>query len=399
MVPSSYYIATTNDQKLRIGRTIGYYAAFIALGLISASLGPTLPSLADHTQTRLSEISFLFTARGLGYLLGSLQGGRLYDRKTGHPLMAGMLLGAASSLALAPVIPHLWLLTGLMLLLGFTEGAVDVGGNALLVWVHRDRVGPFMNGLHFFFGVGAFLSPLIVAQAILASGDIYWAYWILAALLIPVVAYLLRIPSPAIQHAAENGGREKKPLRLVALIVAFFFLYVGAEVSFGGWIFTYATRSGMSDLTSAAYLTSAFWGSLTVGRLLSIPLAARLRPRTILLSDLVGCLFSVSVILLWPGSPAAIWVGTLGIGLCMASIFPTTLTFAGRHMTITGKVTSWFFVGASLGGMTLPWLIGQLFERFGPQSTMFTILLDLIVALGIFTALMATSSRRDTRQA
>lgn len=28
---------------------IGYYAAFIALGLFAASMGPTLPGLARHT--------------------------------------------------------------------------------------------------------------------------------------------------------------------------------------------------------------------------------------------------------------------------------------------------------------------------------------------------------------
>ena len=38
----------------------------------------------------------------------------------------------------------------------------------------------------------------------------------------------------------------------------------------------------------------------------------------------------------------------------VASIFPTTLSLAERHVTITGQVAGWFFVGASLGGMSLP---------------------------------------------
>jgi len=46
-------------------KATGYYAAFIALGLFGASMGPTLPYLAQHTGSRLSEISFLFTARAL----------------------------------------------------------------------------------------------------------------------------------------------------------------------------------------------------------------------------------------------------------------------------------------------------------------------------------------------
>jgi len=84
----------------------------------------------------------------------------------------------------------------------------------------------------------------------------------------------------------------------------------------------------------------------------------------------------------------AIWGGTLGLGLSMASVFPVTITLAERRMTITGRVTSWFFVGASLGGMSLPWLIGQLFEPVGPRATMFVILSALVLATGVFTAII-----------
>ena len=61
----------------KFSKTAAYYATFIGLGLTSASLGPTLPGLAEQTRTNIGEISFLFTARSLGYLLGSLRGGRL----------------------------------------------------------------------------------------------------------------------------------------------------------------------------------------------------------------------------------------------------------------------------------------------------------------------------------
>ncbi|NJN94713.1 MAG: MFS transporter [Anaerolineales bacterium] len=160
-------IDTTLSTGLPAGRsskTAAYYLAFVALGLTSATLGPTLPNLAEHTRSNLREISYLFTARSLGYLIGSFLGGRLFDRKPGHPVMALMLVGMVAALVVIPLIPALWLLIAVMLFLGLVEGAVDVGGNTLLVWVHRHRVGPYMNGLHFFFGVGAFLSPLIVAQ-------------------------------------------------------------------------------------------------------------------------------------------------------------------------------------------------------------------------------------------
>lgn len=72
----------------------------------------------------------------------------------------------------------------------------------------------------------------------------------------------------------------------------------------------------------------------------------------------------------------------------MTSVFPTVLTLAERRMAMTGKVTSIFFVGASLGSMTLPWLIGQLFTAVGPQTMMLAILIGLVLALIMLTALL-----------
>ncbi len=74
-------------------------------------------------------------------------------------------------------------------------------------------------------------------------------------------------------------------------------------------------------------------------------------------------------------------------------LFPTTLSLAERRLTITGRVSGWFFAGTSAGGMTLPWLIGQLFEPIGPQVMMFAILVDLIVAVSIFAVLILQSAR------
>ena len=68
---------------------------------------------------------------------------------------------------------------------------------------------------------------------------------------------------------------------LIILISAFFFLYCGAEIGFGAWVFTYSTRLGLANETDAALLNSAFWGAVTAGRLLSIPIASKVRPRTV----------------------------------------------------------------------------------------------------------------------
>ena len=291
-----------------------------------------------------------------------------------------LLLGAALVIVLA----------GVLLITGIAEAIVDVGGNAMIGWVHGVKVGPYMNALHFFFGVGALISPIIVGLALRYTDGIAWAYWILAVLLLPPALWIVRFASPKTPARRAVGEAPAAPLDLVlvGLAVLFMMFVVGAEVSFSGWVATYAVSLNLATRETAAYLTSVFWGALTFGRLLSIPIAMRYRPRTILLADVLGCIAGVALIVAAPASGTALWIGAAILGLFMASVFPTVLSWAGRHMTMSGTVTSWFLVGASLGAITLPWIIGRLIAAFGPEAAMIAILVDLVVLLGLYFLLM-----------
>lgn len=375
-------------------QTLTYYGAFVALGLTTASLGPTLLGLSSQTGSQLSQISFLFTARAFGYMLGSFVGGRLYDRLPAHRTMAAAVLGISALLALVPTIPILWLLTGVLLAVGFMEAVVDVGANTLIVWVHRERVGPYMNGLHSFFAIGGFLSPLLVAQAILITGNFGWSYWMLALVLLPVALRLFPLPNPQPIVAHEHHASVRPDVVLLTLVILVFIALSGTENSFAGWIFTYAVKKNLADQTTAAYLNAAFWGAFMFSRLASIPLAARLRPRMIILADLFFGLVGIAVIFLFPVSQVALWLGTILFGLGIASAFPTMLTFAGRHMTITGSATGWFFVGASIGSMSMPWLIGQLFETVSPASVLWVIGSALVMAMVVFGLILVYVKRK-----
>lgn len=369
-------------------QTTTYYAAFVALGMTTASLGPTLLGLSEQTASELSQISFLFTTRALGYLVGSFIGGRLYDRLPGHRTMAAALLGIALMLALVPTISLLWILTAVLLVIGFMEGVVDVGGNTLIVWVHREGVPPYMNGLHLFFAVGAFLAPVLITQIILATGNLGWGYWLLAFLLLPVVLRLIPLPNPVpIVARAEHASVRPNTLLLI-LFCLVFALISGSESSFGGWIYTYAVKTNLVGDATAGYLNAAFWGAFMLARLLSIPLATRVRPRYIMFGDFVVSLCGIGLLYLAPSSTTALWLGAILFGVGIASVFPTLLNFAGHHMVITGAVTGWFFVGASLGGMIIPWIIGQYFESIGPTVMVVIIFLGLASALGIFGILV-----------
>ena len=373
-----------SGKKIVITRTAAYFITSLSLGLTVAVLGPTLPGLAEQTGVKLSRISYLFTAHSFGYLLGSLLGGRLYDRIPGRPVVVSALFTIMIMMVIVPFIPALYLLIVILVVVGLAGGLLDVGCNILLVWVHGSRVAPFMNGLHFCFALGAFISPLIVGRVISSTGDIDWVFRVLALILFPSVVFLSSISAPEIKTHTGDKESKRGDYFLVGIISFFFFLHVGGEFSFAGWIYTYAYTLGLADKIVAAYLTSALWGSLTVGRLLGIPVAARVKPQYILIYGLAGCVLGLCIILIYSRSAVALWIGTIITGFSMASLFPMTITFSERHLRLTGKITSMFLAGASIGSMFLPWFIGQFFESIGPRVTMVIIIIAYAFALGVF---------------
>jgi FHS family Na+ dependent glucose MFS transporter 1 len=345
-----------------------------------SSLGPTLPGLAENTRATISAISVLFTARSLGSLVGSVGGGRIYDHLRGNRVMALMIVCIAALTALTPRVPLLWVLSGMLFLTGVVQGVLNIGGNALLVWLHGREVGPFMNGLHFCYGIGTFITPVIIAQFVARQDGLLWTYLLLAVIILPT-AVLAFLPSPASPLSLKNASNAKVNTGLVVLIALVFGCYSGASLAYGGWIFTYATEMKLANATNAAYLTSVFWGALTIGRLVAVPLAVRLKPQTILWSDFSGALVSLLVMLLWPRSLTAVVIASAGLGFSLASIFPTTMSLSGQLMTLSGKITGLFAIGNSAGSMLIPWIAGQFFESSGPRSLSIVLLIDMLLAL------------------
>ena len=383
--------------KNKISLTAVYYLSFIMLGALSGAEGPALPSLAKNTASTFDRISLIFIFGSSGYLLGSLVSGRAFDRFPGHRLMAFTLLVMGLCAVFIPITGNLWLLLLVLFILGMAKGALDVGGNTLLMWTHKGQSGPYLNGLHFFFGFGAFAAPLILAGTLQSAGGIRWTFWLLAFLCLPLSIWLWNLPEPAAQsEEQENDTNSAFPIFPVVLIILAFLFYVGAEIGFGNWVYSYALTLELGTEITSAYLTSAFWGTFTIGRLLGVWVSTRARAFTILLVDLAGCLASLGLILLWPDSVPVLWVGTIGLGLFMASIFPTTLILAGERMRVTGTMTGWFLAGASIGGMFLPWGIGQAFARLG-AGTMPVIAL-VAVAINLLIIILFNTSPVKTTQ-
>lgn len=364
-------------------QTALYFASFVLLGGTFAIVGPTLSSLAAHAQVGLAEISIVFTAHATGYLAGSLLSGRVFDRMRGHPILAVSLLCITAIMVAMPLLKALWLLVAVLFLLGMVGSSIDVGGNTMLVWTHGRSVGPFMNALHLMFGVGGLLSPLLVSLAFRTQGDVHAAYWVLAALAVPIALFAARVPSPA--HGDADARRDLGQTRntpLVLLLVLFFFTIVAAESGVSGWLSTYAMRFGASEVT-AALVTSAFWGAFTLGRVLAIPIAMRATPERMLVGGVVIALVGMGLLVAGGGAMPTTWAGAIAAGLGIASLFATGIAYAEGHMEISGSVTSFFLGGGSVGSMVMPLIIGSAFERYGPQAL--PVIMLAVLGLGALT--------------
>ena len=104
--------------------------------------------------------------------------------------------------------------------------------------------------------------------------------------------------------------------------------YVGSESGYGGWISSYVLRRGVvDDKTQAAFVASVYWGGLTAGRLLAIPIAITLTTSTHLQVQLAQAVVGVVLCLtILDNSYLTACVASGVYSFALSSIFPLALT-------------------------------------------------------------------------
>jgi FHS family Na+ dependent glucose MFS transporter 1 len=344
-------------------------------------------------------LAFLIGA--VGGVLGTLLSGWLFGWAPGRLVLGMAEMLSASLLVLVPQMHLFGVLMAVLIVKGVAVGVVSTGANTLLLWTHGGKAGPFLNALHFFFGLGAFLSPFLLGL-LLTAGDAYWQAYVLLAVFDFIVGasvlLFLRPPAP-LRTAHDDGTPSRAASRyLVAVVLAamlFLFFYVSAEITFGGWIYTYAVTLNLADAASAAYLTSLFWFTFTIGRLVSIPVAIRLAPAQILAAAFSGVAVFLGLLIAFPASTAVLWIAVAGIGLTMAPIWPSGYTLAVQSIRLTAGVSAAILLGDSVGGMVMPGLTGLFMERAGAGAMTYLILASMAATVVAFLAILAFRMRRS----
>lgn len=366
------------------------YIGFIAIGYIANIIGPLLPAIRTDINISYSQGGFLLSGQFIGMLVTSLIGGYLMDRTGKRPfLLAGsamMITGLVGCMAAKSYI-SLYLLN---LITGFGYGIYEVGINALCADSSEENKGSDMNFVHFFFGVGAIIAPLITYLSIEFLNS--WRYCFGIALIAPVTVSILLLRykiehhSSAHEHKKQVVSKSSNPISSLFLWLAglAMFFYVGVEVSTGGWITVFWSTNLPDSSIPASFTTAIFWITLTIGRLISGKIADRIGLSTYLFAASFGTLV-VSVI--WSVIPQGNW--TLFIiailGFLLSGQFPTAMAIATSHFPEkSGMAAAFITVFSGLSGFLIPTVIGRLADAYS-ISVLTPSILVLSILLVVFT--------------
>jgi fucose permease len=346
--------------------------AFAALGLPDGALGVAWPSMRRDFGRPVSGLAVLLLLMMAGHLGAGVGSGPAVARiGPGRLLLWSNLAFAASALGFA-LAPGWWALMLAALVLGTAAGLIDAGLNTYAA----ARLSPgAITMLHGCFGGGAMLGPLLLGRVLETGRSWRVGYAIIAAALcmLTVVLALARRRLDATPHTLPAAAADSDP-RLTEMLgrpgtwlaAGLFFLYTGLEVIPGRWAYSLLAEARGMTPERAAGAVAAYWGSLSLGRVLLGAVARRVPPRLVLRLCLAGT--PMGALLLWTGGDGApSVVGLALLGLCFAPVFPLMIGLTPERVgsSHAGHAIGLQVAAAALGGGVLPGAIGFLARRTG----------------------------------
>lgn len=377
------------------------FAGFIALGMINSLLNVGWESMRITFEKPLDALGALLIPNTIGYMLASASSGLLQAR-----LRIGVILAISCALSAGALLSagttSIWpILIAMSASWGLGAGAIDASLNNYAANHFSARV---MNWLHACFGVGASIGPAIMTFAVAQGFGWRAGFWSIGLMLLALAIYFVATrqiwsqPS-AHTHEAGSGTTRSAPfgetlrLPLTWLGILLFFVYTGAEVSTGQWVFSLLTQSRGVATGLAGSWISFYWASLTVGRFLFGLAVQRVAPTTLLRWCMGGAL--LSALLIWING--ALWItfgGIMLMGLTLAPQFPLLISatphYLGQRHAANGVGLQ--VASASLGGAILPSMVGVLASHYGIE-----VLGPFMLAVGLLMLLLFEPLARHMR--
>lgn len=380
------------------------YLAFISLGLPDSLLGVAWPVMQSEYGAPFATAGLLSMTIAGGTIVSSLASGRVLKRfGTGRVTLVSCLMTAGALLGFHFAPSIVWLVV-CAIPLGLGAGAVDAGLNDYVATHYKAH---HMSWLHCFWGVGATLGPIIMAQFIseqyawrngyLVIAVIQFALTVILLFTLPLWSRVKQTNNLVLNEELENvkdayeheHNKEVKPLQIkgVKLALTSFLFYCGVESTVGLWGSSFLVNIKDIPASVAAQWISLYYAGITIGRLITGFITFKVSNRTLIRMGQVIALTG-AVLLCLPLPSGFSLAGFIMIGLGLAPIFPcmlheTPVRFGKKHsQTIMGYQMAVAYTGSTF----IPPLLG-----FSASHSTIAILPFCIV---VFVAAMFLSSEK-----
>jgi MFS transporter, FHS family, glucose/mannose:H+ symporter len=338
------------------------HSSFVLIGVITTLLGPILPFFSHRWSLNDAQAGFFFTSQyffsTFGVILTSVLLPRFGFSKVIGAGFVSFVIGFAF-LGLGS-----WMISALLIgVIGLGYGLASPSINLRSTELPSKNTAAAVTLLNFSWSIGSVLCPFLVGTLLplVHLRGLFLLLGFLSLLLVALHVFMRSSPKNAravavIHPFADWLAHLRLPQSLPLL--SLYFLYVGVEVSLGGWVATVEKRlPGMSTITLIV-APSVFYGALLFGRGVA-PVVLRHVSQIMVsvgglsLATLGGFLIVLSK------STHVLYLGAAIAGLGLAPQYPIFITWLA---VIFRQDANWigalFFGSSGLGGGAIPWLVG-----------------------------------------
>jgi len=347
--------------------SLAAYASFFPIGIATVLLGPMLPALSARWSLNYSQAGALFTAQYLGSTSAVVFSGWLVHKRGYRFAIKSGLLLATAGLALLLSGPEI---VGIVCIAAYGAGlglAVPAA-NILVAEVNPHRRSASLNILNFCWSAGAVSCPFLAAFAV-NRHRVSLFFELVAALMLLVLVGILLMPASVTEPRTKQAGTESAGIqwkhKAIIPLAALFFVYVGTENAFGGWVATFAKSLGSMSTAMSLMTPSFFYSSLMIGRWVAPFLLRRIDEVWLARGGLIlSCAGMGGMIVSHSLSSVLISASVAGFGT--ASVYPITIALLSREFgPAASQVGSLMFTLSNIGGGLLPWSSGIVSTRLG----------------------------------
>ncbi len=366
------------------------YLIFISLGLPDSLLGSGWPTMQAAFDVPSSYAGYVSMAISFMTIISALVSPRMIRRfHTKWIVIVSIMLTILGLLGFSFSTSY-WMLFLFVVPYGLGAGAIDASVNHYVASNYSSSV---MNFLHCFYGVGAVISPNIMALALSRArwneGYRWTAYIQIGILLVCILSLPLWKKNEEKKEEAEEpvaGIREAVKVPGVVLTLIAFFAYCSGEVTCFIWTSSYfaGVKEGLSDSMIATF-GSLIFGGLMLGRLISGFISNKLGDRRLIRIGIAIELIGIVMVMLpiQHYLPAAI--GFVVIGTGMGPVYPAIQHMAPANF---GKKYSAAVIGlqmasAYVGSTFMPMIFGILQQNIGIGIMPFYLLVFALLNIGL----------------